>query len=173
MIFRELLETDLSLIWNIDRSEYIDYIYRYSHGSLTEEKLDKSFGSWAEATIQTYSPILTDCFARGGYFFGAFTKEKLVAIAVLDTAWMEHSTLQLKFLHVDKQFRGIGLGRRLFQAASKKAKALGAIRIYISATESKHTVDFYRGLGCQLVVKPDPKLYELEPEDIHLELVLG
>jgi hypothetical protein len=45
--------------------------------------------------------------------------------------------------------------------------------MYISATPSEHTVNFYLALGCQLAAEPDSELLELEPEDIHLELLLG
>jgi hypothetical protein len=41
--------------------------------------------------------------------------------------------------------------------------------MYISATPSEHTVDFYMRLGCRLAAEPDPELYAFEPEDIHLE----
>jgi len=51
-----------------------------------------------------------------------------------------------------------------------KARQLGARKLYISATPSKNRVDFYMHLGCRLTSQIDPKLYELEPEDIHLEL---
>jgi hypothetical protein len=40
--------------------------------------------------------------------------------------------------------------------------------LYISATPSQNTVDFYLKRGCQVTGDPDPELWELEPEDIHL-----
>jgi len=48
----------------------------------------------------------------------------------------------------------------------------GAKQLYISATPSEHTVDFYLRLGCRLDLEPDSELFELEPEDIHLECEL-
>jgi hypothetical protein len=44
--------------------------------------------------------------------------------------------------------------------------------LYISATPSEHTIDFYLTLGCTLVDAPDPELFAREPEDIHLEYEL-
>ncbi|MHB0442614.1 GNAT family N-acetyltransferase, partial [Klebsiella pneumoniae] len=40
--------------------------------------------------------------------------------------------------------------------------------LYISSIPNKNTVDFYLAQGCRLADKPDPALFALEPEDIHL-----
>ncbi|MGM7389077.1 GNAT family N-acetyltransferase, partial [Acinetobacter baumannii] len=40
--------------------------------------------------------------------------------------------------------------------------------LYISATPSKRTVDFYIKHGAVVLKHPDRQLWELEPEDIHL-----
>ena len=46
---------------------------------------------------------------------------------------------------------------------------LGAMGLYVSATTSENTVDFYRRRGCRVTPDADPKLLALEPEDIHFE----
>ena len=76
--------------------------------------------------------------------------------------------LQLKFLHVSNGYRDQGLGRRLFNLAAEEASRRGARRLYISATPSEHTIGFYLGLGCSVTAEPDPDLFALEPDDIHL-----
>jgi hypothetical protein len=68
--------------------------------------------------------------------------------------------------------RNQGLGKRLFKDAVAEASKKGANRLYISATPSEHTVNFYFRLGCMVTRHPDPALYVLEPEDIHLEYAL-
>ncbi len=80
--------------------------------------------------------------------------------------------LQLKFLHVSRDCRGQGTGTKLFHIAVEKAKELGARKLYISATPSENTVNYYMRLGCVLATEIDPELFALEPEDIHLEYVL-
>ena len=77
--------------------------------------------------------------------------------------------VQLKFLHVSSAYRGRGAGLQLYQAARARAAKAGARRLYVSATPSEHTVDFYLALGFVLSLQPDPQLFALEPEDIHLE----
>jgi hypothetical protein len=57
--------------------------------------------------------------------------------------------------------------------AAVEAKKGGAKSMYISATPSEHTIDFYLRLGCKVTPEPDPELFALEPEDIHLEYDLG
>jgi GNAT superfamily N-acetyltransferase len=82
----------------------------------------------------------------------------------------EHGDLlQLEFMHVGRDYRGKGLGVKLFEQARAAAKERGARGLYISATESENTVHFYQGRGATLIAKPDPELFELEPKDIHFE----
>jgi hypothetical protein len=44
--------------------------------------------------------------------------------------------------------------------------------MYVSASSSRSTVDFYLRRGMRLAQPPDPALAALEPADIHLELEL-
>ena len=44
---------------------------------------------------------------------------------------------------------------------------MGAKGFYISSIPSENTVHFYQHPGCELIAKPDPALFALEPEDIH------
>ena len=77
--------------------------------------------------------------------------------------------LQLKFLHVSRAYRGRGLGQHLFKLARATAREQGVRRLYISATPSEHTINFYLRSGCWVSREPGPDLFELELEDIHLE----
>ena len=55
----------------------------------------------------------------------------------------------------------------------REARRRGAEWMYISATPSENTIGFYLRLGCRVALEPDPELFELEPEDIHLEYLIG
>jgi ribosomal protein S18 acetylase RimI-like enzyme len=72
-------------------------------------------------------------------------------------------------MHVGRAYRHRRLGRRLLELARLAAHARGAKGLYISATPSENTINFYRRLGCELAREPDPELFAREPEDIHLE----
>ncbi|MFP6817042.1 MAG: GNAT family N-acetyltransferase [Pseudomonadales bacterium] len=173
-IIRHLERAELSGIWTIDRSEVIEKVYHYENRALVlrDERYDVQ--GWPSNEIDRDSAILLDCFDHGGSFFGAFSDAGLVGACVLESRFIGASTdqLQLKFLHVSQRHRGGGLGRRLFQEAVNKARYLGARALYISATPSENTIRFYRSLGCRLADAFDPSLFDLEPQDIHLTLLL-
>jgi hypothetical protein len=56
--------------------------------------------------------------------------------------------------------------------AQKIARDAGAHQMYVSSIPSSSAVDFYLAQGCRLAEEPDPDLYALEPEDIHLIVAL-
>lgn len=174
MMLRELRREEIDLIWTIDRAEVIDGLYQLQGGHLVliPEHFDAL--GWPPGEREVYGPLLVDCFDRGGIFWGVFDGPQLAAVAVLDTKRIGKNAdqLQLKFLHVGRPYRNRGLGRMLFEKAAQKAEELQARRLYISATPSENTIHFYLGLGCAVTQEPDPELFELEPEDIHLEYTL-
>jgi predicted N-acetyltransferase YhbS len=171
---RQLRRDEITQIWNIDRSEFIGNIYRLQAGQLVLEPHNFDVPGWPPGEAEKYTPIFLDCFDRGGWFHGAFDDGRLIAVAVLESRFIasRENQLQLTFLHVSRPYRGRGLGARLFRLARAAARERGAARMYISATPSEHTVNFYMRLGCVVTETPDPELLTLEPEDIHLELVI-
>jgi predicted N-acetyltransferase YhbS len=168
---RKLLREEIEQVWNIDRSEVIDNIYRFENGTLVLSPHHFDVPGWPPGEAEKYTPILLDCFDRGGWFHGAFEDAELVGVVVLDSKRIgkDKDQLQLKFLHVSNSYRNSGLGTQLFELAKATARERGARRLYISATPSENTVNFYLRLGCAVAEEPDPELFELEPEDIHLE----
>ena len=126
---------------------------------------------WPPGEAEKYTPILEACADRGGWLYALFEGDALIAAVVLDNRPMGKSgdQLQLEFLHVSQPCRGLGLGQELFARAAGVARERGAKRLYVSATESEHTVHFYQRMGCTLAAEPDPDLFALEPKDIHLE----
>ena len=168
---RKLLREEIEHVWNIDRSELVENIYRFENGTLVLRPHNFDVPGWPPGAAKKTTPILRDCFDRGGWFYGAFEGGELVGVVVLDNQRIGKykDQLQLKFLHVSRSYRQKGLGTRLFELARATARRSGAKRLYISATPSENTVNFYLGLGCAVAEEPDPELFELEPEDIHLE----
>lgn len=170
---RLLHRDEIPLIWQIDRREVIENIYYLRDGKLVLEPEHYQMQGWPPGEAEQYTPVLLDCYDRGGFFWGAFENDLLTGVSVLESKFIGsgHDTLQLKFLHVNHDCRGRGLGTQLFNLAVEKAKALGARKLYISATPSENTVNYYMRLGCVLATEIDPELFALEPEDIHLEYV--
>ena len=106
---------------------------------------------------------------------GCFDSNKLVGVAALDSEFIGNNRdyLQLYFLHVDSKYRRTRIGSKLLKKVANHAKKLMAKKLYISATPSQNTINFYINIGCQLVSELNPDLYQLEPNDIHLELSLS
>lgn len=52
---------------------------------------------------------------------------------------------------------------------ARLARADGAERIYVSATPTRGTVDFYRSNDFVVVATPNERLFAMEPHDIHMD----
>jgi predicted N-acetyltransferase YhbS len=167
-----LLREEIEQVWTIDRSEVIENIYYFENGELVLKPEYYHVRGWPPGEAEKYTAILVDCFDRGGWFYGVFDEAKLIGAAILESKFIgqDKDQLQLKFLHVSSAYRNRGLGRQLFELARAAAREKGARQMYISATPSENTINFYLRLGCIIAPEPDPELFELEPEDIHLEI---
>jgi len=174
MNIRFLEREEVPLVWQIDRREVIHNIYNLHDGELVLVPEYFDVQGWPPGEVEHYTSVLLDCFDRGGTFWGAFEDGTLVGTAILESKFIGSNgdTLQLKFLHVSRSQRKQGLGAKLFHLAIEHAKSLGAKKLYISATPSENTINFYMRLGCVLATEIDPELFALEPEDIHLEYVI-
>jgi predicted N-acetyltransferase YhbS len=171
MKIRELERSEVGDVWSIDRAEVIHDVYRMVDGELVLGPDYYDVRGWPPGEPELYGPLLLDCFDRGGTFYGAFEGDTLVGVAVLESRFIGRAKdqLQLKFLHVSRSSRGNGVGRTLFEKAAARAVELGAQRLYVSSSPSENTVRFYQRRGCRVTEEPDPALFALEPEDIHLE----
>ncbi|NBD34979.1 MAG: GNAT family N-acetyltransferase [Chloroflexi bacterium] len=173
MNIREMTHDELPLMWEIDRSEVIENIYYLEDGELVLKPEFYDVKGWPPGETELYMTHFEECFTRGGTFYGAFEAGELIGVAVLESKFIgserdQLPQLQLKFLHVSKKHRGRGVGVALFAKAAVKARELGAKQLYISATPSENTINFYLNRGCVVAEEADPELFELEPEDIHL-----
>ena len=77
--------------------------------------------------------------------------------------------IQLKFLHISLDYRHKGIGKKLFELCIKKAEAIGAEKIYISANDSVDAIKFYFSLGCEDAIEICKEIAEEEPYDRQLE----
>ncbi len=170
MIVRPLQRQEIETIWTIDRSEVHHHVYRLCDGDLVLTPAYFDLQGWPSEQIEHDTPVLYACFDRGGAFSGTFHDGHLVGVAVVDSLplGVDGDHLQLKYLYVSRAYRRQGVGTRLFHEARAIARARGARFLYISATPTENTVNFYRRLGAVVTPTPDPELYALEPDDIHL-----
>jgi GNAT superfamily N-acetyltransferase len=79
----------------------------------------------------------------------------------------------LTTLHVDAEWRRKGVARALVGEVAEMARRSGAASLYVSATPSESAVGFYLSDGFEPAETPDPAMFALEPEDIHMLRNLG
>lgn len=171
---RVLDASELGRIGEIDRSERITQQYKASGGDLEVIEVDIDAPRWGEPgespvqhRIDAWSPVLE----AGGLLIGAFDREDLVGFAIYDPKLSE-GVAQLTALFVTRPTRGRGVGKRLAEEVFRLARADGARSVYVSATPTRATVDFYLKRGFVPLAEPDEELLALEPDDIHMELTL-
>lgn len=173
IVIKQLDPGALERIGDIDRSERITRAYVWRDGRLEVEEVDWQVPPWftdgrsqhsVQANIADWRPFLEE---HGGVLFGALYGRRLVGFAIYRPR-LEPNMGQLAVLHVSHEYRRRGLGAALTAQVARLAAADGARRLYVSATPSAATVDFYRSQGFLPVDKPHPELYALEPEDIHM-----
>lgn len=167
---RRLTRDEVELLWTVDRSEVHEDVYEVRAGALVRVPRHLEIAGWPRATVEKETPVLYDCFDRGGTFLGMFDGDRVVGVAILESARVGRGAdqLPLAYLYVSRADRRRGIGSQLFDAAVTLAREAGASALYVSATPTENTVDFYLRRGCLLATHPDPGLLAAEPEDIHL-----
>ena len=103
--------------------------------------------------------------------FGAFEGGVLKGFASVEGRPLgsRADMLDLSSLHVSRDRRGQGAGRRLFTLAAGWAREHGASKLYISAHSAVETQAFYRAMGCVEAAEYAPHHTAKEPCDCQLE----
>ncbi|MCT4544915.1 MAG: GNAT family N-acetyltransferase [Vallitalea sp.] len=175
MKYRVLKKSELNLLGEIDRKEIVNEVYYYRSNKLEMINEFYNIKGWYSEELYDYINRLEDIYERNGTILGAFDNNKIVGLGALESKFIGKNNDQLKLdmLYISNTYRRKGIGKKLVNLLSEKAKESGAKSIYISATPFKNTVDFYLAIGAKLTDEIDKDLYELEPEDIHMVLELN
>lgn len=172
--YRPLSTAELSDIKAIDRKEVITEMYKLSDGKLCTYSSNQVVDGFTENEIGEISHRQSKLISFGGIIIGAFDGTTLVGVASVEKTLRGPSKewSKLDVLYVSNNFRKHGIGNTLLGLCKKIALSNSAKKLYISATPTKNTVDFYLKRNAMVVAEPDQELYELEPADIHLEIAL-
>ena len=129
---------------------------------------------WGEEEFQELCRCLQGTLAGGGRVFGCFAGGKLKGFASVEGTLIgsRKQYADLTSLHVSADYRGRGLGRKLFWQAAGFARQLGAQALYISAHSSVESQAFYKAMGCVEAREYQRAHVEKEPCDCQLERVL-
>lgn len=166
--------SELGRIAEVDRSERITQQYRCHGGVLELIDVDIDAPRWGEPgehAVEHYIDLWKPLLEAGGVLFGAFDGDRLAGFAIYEPS-ISIGVANLAALHVSRPYRRNAIGRELAAEVVRLAREDGAHRLYVSATPTRATVDFYISQGFEPLVKPDERMFALEPHDVHLALAL-
>lgn len=174
LTFRDLRLDEFERLGEIDRGERIDGEYALVDGRLALTPCDVDVAGWYPEELTGYVARLHELSAHGGVVLGALDEATLLALGSLDAAPVgsDPAVLQLDMLYVSRPARHRRVGTQLVERLAERARALGAVALYISATPTRNTVDAYLRMGAVVLERPDPRIFALEPDDIHLLLAI-
>lgn len=140
------------------------YLYRDEHFVET----------WDEKKKKEVIESLKKCICNGGIVAGAFNNRDLIGFANIENKFFGENKeyLELPYMHVSYEYRGLGIGRMLFQLCCRESKAMGAKKLYIASHPSVETQNFYKSMGCVPAKEINREVFEREPLDIQLEFIL-
>ncbi|MFN0093735.1 MAG: GNAT family N-acetyltransferase [Dehalococcoidia bacterium] len=168
---RRLDESDLEQVHEIDVSERIALIYRSIDGALIAEPIEGEREGWDRARWQSrISDWRRDL--EPDVWLGAFAGDRMAGLASLRYE-LEPGMAQLTSLHVDHAQRRMGIARALLKQVIDLIRSYGANELYVSASETESAVGFYLNQGFRPVTAPHPRLFALEPNDIHMVRPVG
>jgi GNAT superfamily N-acetyltransferase len=147
---------------------------RYLDNDRYSYKDDYFIENWDEQKKIEVIRILQRCIDEGGIVVGAYVDGKLIGFANIENTFFgkKREYIELPFIHVSNEYRGRGIGKKLFTFCCEKAKAKGAKKLYIGAHPSEESQNFYKAMGCILAEEVNQKICEKEPLDLQLEFIL-
>lgn len=110
-----------------------------------EQKYVREYDHFDTETLDRYNEIL-----RGGCSFGAYDGDLLVGFVIAEARLWNHS-LWVNEFHVSDTHHNLGIGKRLMQEATGKAKRAG-LRTIVCETQNTNAsaIMVYRKLGFRM-----------------------
>ncbi len=102
----------------------------------------------------------------------ALEEEKVIGFIGLKRQLLNEYMI-LDMMHVSAEYRGMGIGRKLFELGKEKATNRGAKALYISACSSEETIAFYKAMGAKITNHPIKEIADEEPYDLQMICVVG
>lgn len=174
-VYKELTLDDLypDLLMDFDRYQETTRVWAVENHSL-HQKDDTFIDEWGVEKKRKVVKDMEHYLQTGGFVVGAFTNSMLKGFACVEGEFFgsRNQYLDMPYIHVSRELRGKGVGRRLFAMCAERAKQIGASKLYISTHPSIESQAFYRSMGCVLAEEINQAIYESEPLDLQLEYQL-
>lgn len=172
MNIRELTENEitLELFKGFRRHQKVEKSMRKIDGKWIA--VDTVFvDDWGAAEYEELVRCLKNTVNTGGVVYAAFEGERLLGFSSVESEFLgsQKQYLELSSIHISEEFRGIGIGKQLFNRAREWAKNHGAKKLYISAHSSVESQAFYKAVGCREAEEYSAPHVEKEPCDCQLE----
>jgi ribosomal protein S18 acetylase RimI-like enzyme len=164
--YRRLKLSEKERFAEVDRSERITEAYRQKGNDLETVDVEWDVPPWSlHEKLKEWDAFLkANCL-----LWGAFDGELLVGFCGYRPN-IAPDTGQLTLLHVSKAYRRRGIGHQLAEMLMDHVREREIPVLYVAATPTRGTVDFYQSLGFRPTDKPLPELLEMEPDDIHMRM---
>jgi len=163
---RLLDPSELDKIYQINRAEESEHRYRYTNGKL--DILDKPLSITADPTFwDRHFDEWKQALNSGAEAFGAFDDETLSGIVILDPN-LGPGTERILALYVDLNHRLSGIAKSLYLKVQDAARSRGSRTLYVCATPTDSSINFYLSQGFEPASNPDAALLENQPDDIHM-----
>lgn len=173
MIYRTIEKEELTsaLFAAFERRQEVTLCYRRAADGGWCVRSDPFLDDWSAEDYLFLTECLTRTLERGGAVFGAFADGALKAFCSVEAPPLgsRGQYRDLTSLHVSRELRGQGMGKKLFALAAAAARRMGGEKLYISSHSAVETQAFYRGIGCRDAEETDASHAAREPFDCPLE----
>ena len=149
---------------HFDREQHTDRVLFFKEGSLFEKE-DHFSDIWDQEKKENVCEYL---YNVNGVVVFAYDEDKVIGFANIEQPIFD-GYINLPFCHISKEYRGLGLGKKLLDVISKEALKLEVQKLYISTHPSVESQGFYKSYGCVLAEQINDELLAIEPLDIQLE----
>lgn len=169
---RKITKKTLSydLFADFQREQKVTHSFRAEDGKWVIRETNFT-DQWGESEKKELVRCLSNTLDTKGIVYGAFDDTKLVGFFSVESKKFgsKNQYVELTSLHVDKDYRRQGIGRKLFECAVSCGQSLGGKKLYISSQSSIETQAFYRDMGCIEALEFSPEAVAKEPCDCQLE----
>lgn len=172
--YRKLTVEECARINEIDPSQYIGRAWREIDGERQLIEINYQDSDWPNGYEHHYNN-LKDTILNGGSAIGTFdSNSKLVGFVTINREFFgeKYQYVLLDQLFITLEYRGKGIGKKLFELSADVARKWNADKIYICAGSAEETIAFYFAIGCKEAVEVNKEIYESDPRDYQLEFSL-
>lgn len=173
IIYKLMKEEEIhdEIFFGFDRHQETKKI-KYIDNRVIKEKAEHFFNDWSDKKLTEVAREAKNVVAKGGVLLLACIDDLVVGFCTLENKIFFDEYINLGVMHVSNKHRRLGIGNKLFQLIQVYAKKLGATKLYISSHPDIESQKFYKRMNCSLAKMINQELYDLEPNDIHLEKIL-